>query len=303
MEVVINSIINAVQTGAMYGVLVLGVYITYSILDFPDLSVDGTVPLGGVISAMLILKGYNPWLALLAAFAAGALAGSVTGLLHVKLKIRPLLCGILVMTALLSVNLMLMKAATGGMSIASLPDEKTLFNTLPASLIPDEVAGFRIQQLIVCLVVVLVCKFLMDWFFSTKSGMLLRATGSNDQYVTMLARNPGTTKILGLALGNGFAAMAGALITQQKHTADLQFGTGMVVLGLASVIIGVSLFRKVRFLRSTTKVLIGSVLYQAVMTVATSLGASDQLKLIMAAIFVVALVCNNLMDKGRMAHD
>ena len=303
MEVVINSIINAVQTGAMYGVLVLGVYITYSILDFPDLSVDGTVPLGGVISAMLILKGYNPWLAMLAAFAAGALAGSVTGLLHVKLKIRPLLCGILVMTALLSVNLMLMKAATGGMSIASLPDEKTLFNTLPASLIPDEVAGFRIQQLIVCLVVVLVCKFLMDWFFSTKSGMLLRATGSNDQYVTMLARNPGTTKILGLALGNGFAAMAGALITQQKHTADLQFGTGMVVLGLASVIIGVSLFRKVRFLRSTTKVLIGSVLYQAVMTVATSLGASDQLKLIMAAIFVVALVCNNLMDKGRMAHD
>ena len=303
MEVVINSIINAVQTGAMYGVLVLGVYITYSILDFPDLSVDGTVPLGGVISAMLILKGYNPWLAMLAAFAAGALAGSVTGLLHVKLKIRPLLCGILVMTALLSVNLMLMKAATGGMSIASLPNEKTLFNTLPASLIPDEAAGFRIQQLIVCLVVVLVCKFLMDWFFSTKSGMLLRATGSNDQYVTMLARNPGTTKILGLALGNGFAAMAGALITQQKHTADLQFGTGMVVLGLASVIIGVSLFRKVRFLRSTTKVLIGSVLYQAVMTVATSLGASDQLKLIMAAIFVVALVCNNLMDKGRMAHD
>lgn len=303
MEVVVNLIINALQTGAMYGVLVLGVYITYSILDFPDLSVDGTVPLGGVVSAMLILKGINPWLALLAAFAAGALAGSVTGLLHVKLKIRPLLCGILVMTALLSVNLMLMKAATGGMSIASLPDEKTLFNTLPASLIPDQVGGFRIQPLIVCLVVVLVCKFLMDWFFSTKSGMLLRATGSNDQYVTMLARNPGSMKILGLALGNGFAAMAGALITQQKHTADLQFGTGMVVLGLASVIIGVSLFHKVRRLRSTTKVLIGSVLYQAVMTVATSLGASDQLKLIMAAIFVVALVCNNLMNKGRMVHD
>lgn len=303
MEVVVNSIINALQTGAMYGVLVLGVYITYSILDFPDLSVDGTVPLGGVVSAMLILKGINPWLALLAAFAAGALAGSVTGLLHVKLKIRPLLCGILVMTALLSVNLMLMKAATGGMSIASLPDEKTLFNTLPASLIPEEAGGFRIQPLIVCLVVVLVCKFLMDWFFSTKSGMLLRATGSNDQYVTMLARNPGSMKILGLALGNGFAAMAGALITQQKHTADLQFGTGMVVLGLASVIIGVSLFHKVRRLRNTTKVLIGSVLYQAVMTVATSLGASDQLKLIMAAIFVVALVCNNLMNKGRMVHD
>lgn len=303
MEVVVNLIINALQTGAMYGVLVLGVYITYSILDFPDLSVDGTVPLGGVVSAMLILKGINPWLALLAAFAAGALAGSITGLLHVKLKIRPLLCGILVMTALLSVNLMLMKAATGGMSIASLPDEKTLFNTLPASLIPDRVGGFRIQELIVCLVVVLVCKFLMDWFFSTKSGMLLRATGSNDQYVTMLARNPGSMKILGLALGNGFAAMAGGLYTQWRHTADLQFGTGMVVLGLASVIIGVSLFHKVRRLRNTTKVIIGSVLYQAVMTVATSLGASDQLKLIMAAIFVVALVCNNLMNKGRMVHD
>ena len=119
MDVFFNLLIVNFKQGLLYGVLALGVYITYSILDFPDLSVDGTVPLGGVVSAILILKGVNPWLALLAAFAAGAAAGCVTGLLHVKLRIRPLLCGILVMTALLSVNLMIIKAGTGGMSIVS----------------------------------------------------------------------------------------------------------------------------------------------------------------------------------------
>ena len=138
MDFFLNMTLLNLQMAAMYGVLALGVYITYSILDFPDLSVDGTVPLGGVVSAMLILKGVNPWLALLAAFAAGAAAGCVTGFLHVKLKIRPLLCGILVMTALLSVNLMLMKAATGGMSIATFSESEVLFNAAPMSLLPDE---------------------------------------------------------------------------------------------------------------------------------------------------------------------
>ena len=303
MDFFLNMLVLNLLLAAMYGVLALGVYITYSILDFPDLSVDGTVPWGGVVSALLILKGVNPWLALLAAFAAGAAAGCVTGLLHVKLKIRPLLCGILVMTGLLSVNLMVMKAATGGMSIAALGND-TIFFTAPASLIPEKVGGYAVRSVVVVLLIAILCKLAMDWYLSTKSGLLLRATGSNAQYVTMLSRNPGVSKILGLALGNGLAALAGALITQQKRTADLVFGTGMVVMGLASVIIGVSLLRKVRFLRPTTKVLIGALIYQAALSVATSLNWSDQLKLIMSALFVLVLVVSNMLDKGRAAsHD
>lgn len=302
MDFFLNMSLLNLQMAAMYGVLALGVYITYSILDFPDLSVDGTVPLGGVVSAMLILKGVNPWLALLAAFAAGAAAGCVTGFLHVKLKIRPLLCGILVMTALLSVNLMLMKAATGGMSIATFSESEVLFNAAPMSLLPDVKLGrYGIRTLLTLLVLALVCKYLLDWYLSTKSGLLLRATGSNAQYVTMLSRNPGVSKILGLALGNGFAAMAGALITQQKKTAELQFGTGMVVMGLAAVIIGVSLLRKVRFLRPTTKVLIGALIYQIALSAATALNWSDQLKLIMSTLFVLVLLVSNVLDKGRRA--
>lgn len=302
MDFFLNMSLLNLQMAAMYGVLALGVYITYSILDFPDLSVDGTVPLGGVVSAMLILKGVNPWLALLAAFAAGAAAGCVTGFLHVKLKIRPLLCGILVMTALLSVNLMLMKTATGGMSIATFSESEVLFNAAPMSLLPDVKLGrYGIRTLLTLLVLALVCKYLLDWYLSTKSGLLLRATGSNAQYVTMLSRNPGVSKILGLALGNGFAAMAGALITQQKKTAELQFGTGMVVMGLAAVIIGVSLLRKVRFLRPTTKVLIGALIYQIALSAATALNWSDQLKLIMSTLFVLVLLVSNVLDKGRRA--
>ena len=301
MDIFLNLVIVNLKQGFLYAVLALGVYITYSILDFPDLTVAGTVPLGGVVSAILILKGVNPWLALLAAFAAGAAAGCVTGLLHVKLKIRPLLCGILVMTALLSVNLMLMKAGTGGMSIASFFRAPTVINTLPVSLIPEYVGGFSLRPLILMLVMAVICKLLLDWYFSTKSGMLLRATGSNDRFVTMLARNPGMSKILGLALGNGFAGLAGALITQDKGSADLQFGTGMVVTGLASVIIGISLLRRVRFLRDTSKVILGSVLYMACLSVADAMGFSDQLKLIMAALFVLVLVLSNVLDKGRSA--
>ena len=302
MDFFLNMSLLNLQMAAMYGVLALGVYITYSILDFPDLSVDGTGPLGGVVSAMLILKGVNPWLALLAAFAAGAAAGCVTGFLHVKLKIRPLLCGILVMTALLSVNLMLMKTATGGMSIATFSESEVLFNAAPMSLLPDVKLGrYGIRTLLTLLVLALVCKYLLDWYLSTKSGLLLRATGSNAQYVTMLSRNPGISKILGLALGNGFAAMAGALITQQKKTAELQFGTGMVVMGLAAVIIGVSLLRKVRFLRPTTKVLIGALIYQIALSAATALNWSDQLKLIMSTLFVLVLLVSNVLDKGRRA--
>lgn len=225
----------------------------------------------------------------------------MTGLLHVKLKIRPLLCGILVMTALLSVNLMLMKAATGGMSIATFSESEVLFNAAPMSLLPDEKFGrYSIRPLITLLALAIGCKYLR-LVSVHQTGLLLRATGSNAQYVTMLSRNPGVSKILGLALGNGFAALAGALITHWKKSADLQFGTGMVVMGLAAVIIGVSLLRRVRFLRPTTKVLIGALIYQIALSVATAMDWSDQLKLIMSALFVLVMMASNVLDKGRRA--
>lgn len=299
MDILLNLITVNLEQGFMYALLALGVYITYSILDFPDLSVDGTVPLGAVISAVLILKEVNPWLSTIAAFAAGVIAGSITGLLHVKLKIRPLLCGILVMTALLSVNLVIIKLGTGGMSVASIFNSKIITNSAPASFIPSDIGGRNFRTLIVMLILAVICKLLLDWYFSTKSGMLLRATGSNQQYVTMLAKDPGNSKIIGLALGNGFAAFAGAAIAQSSGSASLQLGTGMVVIGLASVIIGLSLFRKIKFLKPTTKVILGTIIYKACLSVAERFGLSDWLKFIMAALCVVALVTGNALDKGK----
>ncbi len=303
MQIFLQLLIMTIKQGCLYGVLALGVYITYSILDFPDLSVDGTLTLGGVISGILIFHGVSPWLALLAAFSAGVAAGCVTGLLHVKLHIQPLLCGILVMTALLSVNLMIIKAGTNNMNIVYFSQTHlTVAEVFPISLIPEYVGGFELRPLVVALAVALICKILLDWYLRTKSGMLLRAAGSNAQYVVQLARNPGMSKILGLALGNGFAALAGALITQDKGNAELQIGIGSVVTGLASVIIGVSLLRRLRFPRNTTKVLLGSIIYMTFSTIATLLQWSDQLKLIMSALFVAALVLSNMLDKkgGRI---
>lgn len=299
MTEILNILKVTLEEGFMYALLAFGVYITYSILDFPDLSVDGTVPFGAVITGVLITKGVNPWLCALLAFLAGALAGSVTGLLHVKLKIRPLLCGILVMTALLSLNLVIVMAGTGGKTIVSFFNLPTVFSSLPASVIPQKILGFQLTALIVTLLLAVLCKLGLDAYLATKSGLLLRATGSNQQYVTMLARDPGRMKILGLAIGNGFAGFAGSIIAQQKGSADISMGTGMVVIGLASVIIGLSLFKKARFLKATTKVLFGALIYKACLSAALLLGLPTQyLKLLMAVLFTVALVSSNITKKS-----
>lgn len=299
MTELLNILKVTLEEGFMYALLAFGVYITYSILDFPDLSVDGTVPFGAVITGVLITMGVNPWLCVLISFLAGALAGSVTGLLHVKLKIRPLLCGILVMTALLSINLVILMAGTGGKTIVSFFNLPTIFSDLPASLIPQKILGLQLTALVVTLLLALISKQGLDAYLSTKSGLLLRATGSNQQYVTMLARDPGRMKVLGLAIGNGFAGLAGSVIAQQKGSADLSMGPGMVVIGLASVIIGLSLFKKVRFLKATTKVLFGALLYKACLSAALALGLPTQyLKLLMAVIFTIALVSSNVLKKG-----
>lgn len=286
MDILLNIFRVTLEEGLMYALLAMGVYITYSILDFPDLSVDGTMPMGAVVTAVLIIAGVNPWLCLLISFALGMLAGTVTGLLHVKLNIRPLLCGIIVYTALLSVNLVILFKGNNGITVASFFRKPTIFNSGAAELIPTT---WRIT--VVSLVLVIIFKLAMDFYLRTKSGLLLRATGDNEKYVTMLARDPGKSKILGLAIGNGFAALSGSVIAQAKGSADQQMGVGMVVLGLASVIIGLSIFRGIKLLKPTTMVIFGSILYKACLTAALALSLpTEYLKLLMALLFTAALV-------------
>lgn len=300
MSVILNICKVTLEEGFMYAILALGLYITYSILDFPDLSVDGSMPLGAIVTALLILRGVDPWLCLGLSFLAGALCGVVTGVLHVKLHIRPLLCGILVYTGLLSINLVLLYFFNNGMSVASFFRMPTIFSTGIGALLPESVGGFYLRTLAVSALVAVACKLLLDVFLKTKSGLLLRATGNNEQYVTMLARDPGQSKILGLALGNGFAALAGSVIAQSKGSADQQMGVGMVVLGLASVIVGLSIFRKAARMRATTMVVLGSIAYKAVLSIALALGLpTEYLKLLMAALFVVALVLSGKKEKHK----
>ncbi len=291
MSIFINILIGIVEEGLMYALLAMGMYITYSILDFPDLSVDGTFPLGAVLTGVLIMRGVNPWLCLLISFAVGMAAGALTGFMHVKLGIIPLLCGIIMYTAMLSVNLVIIKLGTGGMAIASFFNKETIFNSSLAGLIPRSVGGFYLRTAIVSLLLVVVCKVLVDLFLKTKSGLLLRATGDNQRYTVMLGKNPGTMKIFGLMLGNGFAALAGSVIAQNKGSADQQMGVGMVVLGLASVIIGLSIFKRVGFMKGTTMVILGSVIYKASYQIVLELGLPTELNnLIKALIFLIALV-------------
>ncbi len=301
MDIILNICKVTLEEGLMYAIMAFGVYITYSILDFPDLSVDGTMPMGAILSAVLIIHGVNPWLSLLIVFVCGMAAGTVTGLLHVKLKIRPLLCGILVYTALLSINLVILFKFNAGTTLATFFKKPTIFNTAIANIFPEYIGSFYVRTLIISLIIVIVCKILLDLYLKTKSGLLLRATGDNERYVTMIARDPGKSKILGLAIGNGFAALAGAVIAQSKGSADQQMGVGMVVLGLASVIIGLSVFKRVSFMKATTMVILGSILYKACLSTALALGLpTEYLKLLMAILFTVALVLSGKLNtKGR----
>lgn len=294
MDIVMNVLRVTLEEGLMYALLAIGVYITYSILDFPDLSVDGTMPMGAIVTAVLIIHGVNPWLCLLITFALGMACGAVTGLLHVKLNIRPLLCGIIVYTAMLSINLVILFKGNNGITVASFFKKPTIFNSGIAEFFPE-----KWKIVILSLILVVVCKIIMDFYLKTKSGLLLRATGDNERYVTMLAKDPGYTKILGLAIGNGFAALSGCVIAQQKGSADQQMGVGMVVLGLASVIIGLSVFKKVKFMKATTMVILGSILYKAFLSAALALNLpTEYLKLLMAVLFTLALVFSEKF-KGR----
>lgn len=281
------------REGFIYGIMAMGVYITYKILDFPDLSVDGTFPLGGCVAAALITIGADPWLVCLAAFTAGACAGCVTGLLHVKLGITDLLSGILVMTAMWSVNLII----TGGAAIKQFFNMDTIFNSGIVNALPEPLFAHR--QVIMVFFIALFVKYALDWYLSTKNGLLLRASGDNSQYVTSLGRNPGSMKILGLALGNGCTALAGCILAQLNQNADINSGKGMVVMALASVIIGISLFKRLSFVKFVTMAVLGSVVYKACLMIALQLGLPNSyLKLLMAVLLTVAIVSEKFNPKG-----
>ena len=279
-----SVIITTMEQGFIYGILALGVYITYKILDFPDLTVDGSFPLGGAVGAALITKGISPFLALLLAFLAGALAGMLTGLIHVKGKVRDLLAGIIMMTALWTVNLRI--AGTANVPLFS---QKTIFkNDLIDRMFPGTLRNYATLALI--FVIAVGAKLLLDLYLGTKSGFLLRAAGDNDKLVTSLAKDAGNVKIIGLAIANGLVALAGCVFCQEERVFEISMGTGAMVIGLASVIIGTSLFRKLSFLKTTTTVFFGAVIYKLCVGIAIKNFEPRDMKLITAVLFLVILL-------------
>lgn len=295
-----------VETGLVFSIIAMGYYVSYYILDFPDLTVEGTFLSGAVVFGLMASFGINPWLAVICAFIAGCLFGCVTGVLHVCLKIRPLLCGILVSTGLITVNLIAVSAGltgkfdgTGNTSISYGRTVNTLQDYFFGDAVPARIDKVNLRSFVIFFLIALACKILLDLYFKSKNGLLLRAAGNNEQFVKMLGVNPGKSKIIGLALGNGFAAVSGALYSHVSGNVNQSMGIGMIVIGLASLIIGMSLFAKVKFLKPTTKVIFGAIIYQACLTLAQKIGVpSAYNKLIMAIMFTVALVLSSKMKGG-----
>ncbi len=271
-----------IEQSLIFAIMVLGVYISFKILNFPDMTVDGSFPLGAAISAKLLTLGVNPYLTLFVALICGALAGGITGLIHVKLKIQDLLAGILTMTALYSINLRIM-----GKSNIPLFEEENIFNT-------------DYSIIITIIILILISKLFLDYLLKTKFGFALKALGDNENLVVSLGLNEKKYKVYGLIIANAFVAFSGAILAQYQGFADIGMGTGTIVIGLASIIIGDTIFGKTRKISGTSVVIIGSVLYRAVLALTLSLGmdASD-LKLITTIIVLIILWLQKLKNKRR----
>nr|WP_317200384.1 ABC transporter permease [uncultured Psychrobacter sp.] len=277
---------GALESGLIYGLVALGVLISFRTLDFPDLTADGSFPLGGAVAGISIVAGINPWIACAFGMLAGSVAGIVTAWLHVKLGILQLLASILVMVALYSVNLRIMGAPN-----LPLLGETTVFSPLVTN---DN--GFWMRCLIIG-AVVLVAKLFLDWFYSTESGLSMRATGSNLRMAQAQGINTSWMTIIGMAISNGLIALAGALFVQTQGGADISIGIGTIVIGLAAVIIGETIIPAKRIWLITFAVIVGAVLYKLFIQVALSsdtlrsIGFGPQdLNLITALLVVLALV-------------
>lgn len=287
MDTVANVLSNACYEGLLFGLVAIGVYLTFRVLAFPDLSVDGTFPLGGATAAVLIVRGMNPFVATLGALAAGLCAGLVTGLLNTKLRLSALLAGILVMVGLYSVNLRIMSGAN-----ISLLRERNTFNVI-GDLLGLE-TGDVILKIIVALMVVLIVFILLNWFLRTEIGLALRATGDNEQMVRSLGADTDKAVLLGCTISNGLVALAGALVVQNQGFSDVGMGIGMIVMALAAVIIGEGLFHP----RGITWILLaclgGTFVYRLFIIVVLRWGSHihidpGNLKMITAVLVILAL--------------
>lgn len=267
------SLNGAIESGLLYALMALGVYITFRILDFPDLTVDGSFTTGAAIGTVMTIGGTPPWLAVICAFIGGAIAGICTGLLHTKGKINGLLSGIIMMIALYSVNLRIL-----GKPNVSLRGEPNIFDYASA--------------LVIGLVLAIAAKIALDLFFKTDIGLSLRATGDNSRMIRSFGVNTDATIIAGVSLSNALVACSGALIAHSNNAANNSMGIGMIVIGLASVIIGEAIFGAKTIFRATLAVVLGAIIYRIIYALALRVPGMDaqDMKFITAVIIVCALV-------------
>ncbi|MGP4039977.1 ABC transporter permease [Gracilibacillus sp. D59] len=305
------SIFSALESGVIYALMALGVYLSFRILDFPDLTVDGSFVTGGAVAAISIVNGVPPVLATFYALIAGFIAGVFTGILNTKGKINPLLSGILMMIALYSINLRIM----GKPNIALL-NEPTIFNQIEGfwgSLGIDSALNGLLQAmgaervpgtwavLIIMIIITLAIKLLTDYFLKTEVGLALRATGDNEKMIRSLSANTDNLKIIGLGLSNGLVAIAGAFVAQNEGFTDISVGIGMIVIGLASVIIGEALFGTKNIARTTLAVVCGAIIYRIVLTLALEVEflKTGDTKLITATLVIIALIAPKVISSRK----
>ena len=274
--------IIALEIGLLYAIMALGVYLTYRVLDFPDLTVDGSFTTGAATCAILLVNGVPVWAAMIAGMAAGMLAGAITGLLHVWGNINPLLAGILTQIALYSINLRIM----GNRANVPLLREDTLFTWFRDN-------GYLKTWLSVgaFALVVALAGLILYWFLGTSYGVALRATGDNELMARSQGINTGVTKIVGLMISNGLVALCGTLVAQYQGFSDISMGIGLIVAGLASVIVGQAIFGMTAVWQAVLAAALGSVIYRGVIQVALNNGFNpNDMKLISAVLVVLALV-------------
>ncbi|MFA8439739.1 ABC transporter permease [Pueribacillus sp. YX66] len=294
-----TALFGSLQSGILYALMALGVYLSFRILDFPDLTVDGSFVTGGAVAASMIVSGVHPVYATLSAIVAGFIAGCITGILHTKGKINPLLSGILMMIALYSINLRIM-----GRANVPLLNEETLFTKLASFWENSAIANvFSVEWAILftMTLITFVVKFLVDTFLKTEIGLAIRATGDNKRMIRSLSANTDWLIILGLGISNALVALSGAFVAQYSGFTDIGMGIGMIVIGLASVIIGEALFGTKTIVRTTLAVIGGAIIYRIVVALALRVEflETGDMKLITAVIVIFALVAPKVLDNFK----
>lgn len=293
-----SAMLGAVSQGILWGVMALGVYITFKILDFADMTVDGSFALGGCTCAILITKGMNPLLALLIAFLIGTVAGLITGILHTKLKIPGILAGILMMLALYSVNLRIMGGPNKPLSRSSVTVMSKINEMLKLKDLFKDNAN-SVSALITGVIFAIALIIILYWFFGTEIGSAIRATGNNESMSRAQGVNTDTMKILALMLANGLVSLSGALVMQQQRFGDVSMGIGAIVIGLASIIIGeVVLGNRNRFWYSLLAVMLGSVIYRLIIAIVLQLGMKSQDMKLLTAVIVAASLSVPVLKKN-----